>query len=292
MASNDLINAFHDCLGLIEQGQTLDQSIQRYPQFADDLRVLLTARDIVPRYELPVAEVAAARSRIQPVIDQIIDTIPERRARPWLIPLLIVMLLLVVILVVWLLGGRDDAAPEPTLTVPAVVVTATLEPSASVPSATSTAAPTTTATLAQTVTPMPTSLATDSAPVCSQTLVLEGVIESVSGTVVTIYGLQIQVADASGLLPGVYARVEGCQCDDDDDCGEAGARATLVVTPSQPPPSEGNDDDDDAGGSTDGSQPGSGVTNPPPDSNPPPGQNPPPAGDVDDDDGGTDAGDD
>ena len=289
MASNDLINAFHDCLGLIEQGQTLDQAIRRYPQFADDLRVLLTARDIVPRYELPVAEVTAARSRIQPLIDQIIDTIPERRARPWLIPLLIVMLLLVVILVVWLLGGRDDAAPEPTLTAPAVVVTATLEPSASVPSATSTPAPS--LTLTQTV--VTTIPATDSAPVCSQTLVLEGVIESVSGTIVTIYGLQIQVADASGLLPGVYARVEGCQCDDDDACGDAGARATLVVTPSQPPPpSGGNDDDDDAGGSTGGGQPGGGMTNPPPDSNPPPGQNPPPAGDVDDDDGGTDAGDD
>lgn len=291
MASNDLINAFQDCLGLIEQGQTLDQVIQRYPQFADDLRVLLTARDIVPRYELPVAEVTAARSRIQPVIDQIIDTIPERRSRPWLIPLLIVMLLLVVILVVWLLGGRDDAAPEPTLTVPAVVVTATFEPSPSVPSATWTPTPTTTVTPAQTVTPLPTltqtavstSLATDSAPVCSQTLVLEGVIESVSGTIVTIYGLQIQVADASGLLPGVYARVEGCQCDDDDDCGEAGARATLVVTPSQSPPSEGNDDDDDAGGSI-GSQSGSGVTNPPA------GSNAPATGDDDDD--GTDDADD
>lgn len=289
MASNDLINAFHDCLGLIEQGQTLDQAIRRYPQFADDLRVLLTARDIVPRYELPVAEVTAARSRIQPLIDQIIDTIPERRSRPWLIPLLIVVLVLVVILVAWLLGGRDDAAPEPTLTVPAVVVTVTLEPSASVPSATWTPAPS----LTLTQTAAPTIPATDSAPVCSQTLVLEGVIESVSGTIVTIYGLQIQVADASGLLPGVYARVEGCQCDDDDACGDAGARATLVVTPSQPPPpSGGNDDDDDAGGSTGGGQPGGGMTNSPPDSNPPPGQNPPPAGDVDDDDGGTDGSDD
>lgn len=287
MASNDLINAFHDCLGLIEQGQTLDQAIRRYPQFADDLRVLLTARDIVPRYELPVAEVTAARTRIQPLIDQIIDTIPERRSRPWLIPLLLGVVVLVVILVAWLLGGRDDAAPEPTLTAPAVVVTATLEPSASVPSATSTPAPTLTQTAA------PTIPATDSAPVCSQTLVLEGVIESVSGTIVTIYGLQIQVADTSGLLPGVYARVEGCQCDDDDACGDAGARATLVVTPSQqPPPSDSNDDDDDAGGSTGGGQPGGGMTNPPPDSNPPPGQNLPPAGDVDDDDGGTDGGDD
>jgi hypothetical protein len=282
MASNDLINAFHDCLGLIEQGQTLDQAIRRYPQFADDLRVLLTARDSVPRYELPVAEVAAARSRIQPVIDQIIDTIPERRPRPWLIPLLMVMLVLVVILVVWLLGGRDDAAPEPTLTVPAVVLTATLEPSATwtpAPRLTHTVTPS----LTLTQTPLPTSLATDSAPVCSQTLVLEGVIESVSGNIVTIYGLQIQVADASGLLPGVYARVEGCQCDDDDDCGQVGARATLVATPSQPPPSGGNDDDDDAGGSTGGGQSGDGLTNPPPNSNPPPGQNPPPTGDDDDD---------
>jgi hypothetical protein len=245
VASNDLSNALDDCLRQIASGRTVDQAVSQYPQFEPALRVMLAASAVVPRYTLPEDEVFAARERLLPEIDRLIDRLPMRRRPPPWLPLALLSLILGGVLIGILFRG-DDIVPLPQASATLVDMRLVTE------------AATIDATLL--VTPLPPTPAS----VCSERLVVEGVIESINGQIVTLYHLRVRLSDVSGLSVGSWIRAEGCICDDDDDCGEENARATVISTPtvqasplpvspgSVPPPLTGSDagagdDDDDAG---------------------------------------------
>jgi hypothetical protein len=63
MAERDLINAFDDCIERLNDGETLDACLRVYPQYANELRPMLMAGQIVQRARISPIEVQAAQAR-------------------------------------------------------------------------------------------------------------------------------------------------------------------------------------------------------------------------------------
>ena len=268
MAANSLSDAFNVCAAQVARGRSIDDVIAQYPQFADDLRLLLTVSSAVARYELPSAEVDAARVRVQPTIDDLIDGFPNRGLPPWIIPLVIVVAIAIIALILAAQpGGIFSAAPTLTptaspTTVPSLTVIATSTTSATA-TASSTPTPSPTLTQTPTLTPSPTATVN----VCAQTVVLEGLIEAIQGNQLVIYGISVVVSDVSRYAVGMLVRVEGCTCADDacHDIGEASViipTTPPIILPTSVPNSGGSgtgagDDDSSGGGgqSSGGGQP-------------------------------------
>jgi hypothetical protein len=238
MAANTLLDIFEVCANQVAHGRSIADVIADYPQYADDLRVLLAASDAVNRYELPAAEVDAARARVQPRIDDLIDGFPDRRLPPWLL-LLGVIIVVALLVALFLFAAQPAQIVAPTATPTA---TPTLAPSATVaasptstivPSLTVTLAPTTTVTRQPTQTPtrVPTATATLAATInaCAQSVVLEGRIEAINGNRLVIYGFSVVVSDAARYSVGLLVRVDGCTCDD-DDCDDITTAAVTIPT--------------------------------------------------------------
>lgn len=257
MAANSLLDAFEICAAQVARGRPVDDVIGQYPQFADDLRVLLAVSATVNRYELPAAEVDAARARLQPAIDELIDSFPDPRLPPWLLPLVIVVIVIVLALIL-LLGTQPGGIFTPPLTpTPTPSPTFTAQPTATL-----------TPTAAATVDP------------CAQGVALEGPIEAIRGSQIVIFGLSVVVADPSLYRAGMVVRVTGCTCADAvcDAINEASVTIPTpvpVVMPTIPPAGQstgsgtasgsppadgsqtsgsqpGDDDDDDDDGDDDG----------------------------------------
>lgn len=284
MAANSLSDAFDVCAAQVARGRSIDDVLAQYPQFADELRLLLTVSSAITRYELPSAEVDAARARVQPAIDDLIDGFPDRGLPPWVIPLVIIVAVAIIAL---LLASQPGGifSPPPTQTptasmtpTTAPTATATLTSTVSVtPSHTPTASPT------FTLTPSPTAPPTATAAVntCAQTVVLEGLIEAIRGNQLVLYGLPVLVPDVSRYAVGMLVRVEGCICDD-DDCDNFGGATVIIPTippivlPTSIPAASGGSNSAGGGSPPVGSTPADGGGQPP--------------GDDDDDDGGDDGG--
>jgi hypothetical protein len=276
MASSDLINAFNDSIDRLARGESIEDCLRAYPQYAADLRILLTVGRASERAVLPFEEVDAARARIEPVVEDAISSPPAAPGSPlrWIIPLLIVALPLAGILLWNSQSGLIAPPPTPTHTptiaptitsTPSPVPTASLTPTMT-PSATSTHTPGATArTPAATRTASATPVASVNAVLTSQSacprpLVIEGVIERIEGDVIVILGLPVTIPNAASMSVGRQVRVEGCRCATEAECGGALARGEVITTPapnatsapsnpdvgaSAPQGSANNDNDDD-----------------------------------------------
>jgi hypothetical protein len=214
MASTDFINAFDDCLNRLAQGQSLEQTLGAHPQFADALRPILTTGQLVPRYELPEADVLAARARIQPRIDALIESFPDDTGFPlWVLPLVLALLVGGGLLFFLLTANRPGGVLGPTLT---PTITSTFTPS-----------PTHTPTTTPTVSPTP---AASSTPTITATA-------TPTETFTPTWTATATVTRAASPTAVPPTRVP-----------------PTAVPPQPPPPSGGGDDDggDDDGGDDDG----------------------------------------
>jgi len=87
MGEQNLLNAFEDCIRRMTAGQTVDECLQSYPQFAAALRPMLEAGQLVQRARPPAAEVREAQDRVRFRVTQRVVTGKPRRLTPRLMPM-------------------------------------------------------------------------------------------------------------------------------------------------------------------------------------------------------------
>lgn len=63
MVDRDLIDAFNECIDLLAAGQSIDDCLRRYPQYADVLRPMLEAGLLARRAQVSPTETADAQAR-------------------------------------------------------------------------------------------------------------------------------------------------------------------------------------------------------------------------------------
>lgn len=64
MASDILVDILNDCVDRLAQGQTVDDCLRRYPQYASDLAPLLEAGRTAQRAQVSSAEIAQSQERV------------------------------------------------------------------------------------------------------------------------------------------------------------------------------------------------------------------------------------
>lgn len=79
MAEQDLLNAFNDCIDRIKTGQTIEDCLRRYPQYAAALRPMLETGNVVRSLHVSPVEVAQVRERARYRFEEAIRT--TRRGR-------------------------------------------------------------------------------------------------------------------------------------------------------------------------------------------------------------------
>ncbi len=101
MAEYDFIEVFNDCVDRLAAGQTVEDCIRHYPQYANDLRPMLEAGQIARRVSPSPAEVAQARDRVRFQFADAARSVPSsshRAGAAWrrLLPLAAVLILVFV----------------------------------------------------------------------------------------------------------------------------------------------------------------------------------------------------
>ncbi len=79
MAELDLTNAFNDCVDRLAEGQSLDDCLRRYPQFASTLRPMLEAGLLVQRMRIQPADVLLAQTRVRRRFEDALRAPPPKR---------------------------------------------------------------------------------------------------------------------------------------------------------------------------------------------------------------------
>ncbi|NWF69064.1 MAG: hypothetical protein HXY40_08260 [Chloroflexi bacterium] len=240
MSQQEFIDIFNDCIERLARGQSIEDCLRQHPAYAAQLLPLLEAAVVVKRTPFPPAEVLEDQARVWARIEQALPTrMPARRAsRPWgqALSFAAMLILLVGSLLVGytLLVNPPNPAVEtltPTLTATATATqtpTSTTAPTATVTltstaTQTPTAAPTSTPTrsaastgtlaLPATSTPAPATASRTPTATQAQTVIIQGPIEAIDGSVLTIYGLTVRLRANEPLLAqlrvGVQVRVEG-----------------------------------------------------------------------------------
>ena len=74
MVEQALINAFNDCINRIARGQTISECLRPYPHFANQLRPMLEASNLVKRAQLPNVETMEAQDRVRFRFEQALNT--------------------------------------------------------------------------------------------------------------------------------------------------------------------------------------------------------------------------
>ena len=82
MAELDLTNAFNDCVDRITQGQSLEDCLRRYPQYASALRPMLEAGLLVQRIRVQSADVLAAQNRVRRRFEDALRAPQSNRTSP------------------------------------------------------------------------------------------------------------------------------------------------------------------------------------------------------------------
>lgn len=147
-----LYEALDDCLGMLRQGQSINDCLRRYPQYAAQLRPLLETADVTRRsHDALLGEATAARERGRSrLLDALREAPPSapRRTPPWVLRLAASFAGALLLAGVILAGSLGWFSPTPTVTpTPQPTDTATVTPTA-----TSTITPSPTVTLTQTAT--------------------------------------------------------------------------------------------------------------------------------------------
>ncbi|MCA9912376.1 MAG: LysM peptidoglycan-binding domain-containing protein, partial [Anaerolineae bacterium] len=125
MAEDRFLDILNDCIDRLAAGQSIEDCVQAYPEFADQLRLYLTVGQLPRRAHVPDAEVAQVRSRVREQLDDLLDTwdgtTPPRPFMPWLF----VFILALGIPALLFLGSRVlNPATSPEVTEENIEVTA------------------------------------------------------------------------------------------------------------------------------------------------------------------------
>ena len=84
MAQRDIIDAFNDCIDRLNNGATVADCLRLYPQYADDLRVMLDAGRLVNRARIDPFETQAAQQQGRDrVLDAFATTPPRSNIYPF-----------------------------------------------------------------------------------------------------------------------------------------------------------------------------------------------------------------
>ncbi|MEO1287447.1 MAG: LysM peptidoglycan-binding domain-containing protein [Chloroflexota bacterium] len=144
MSENQLQNAFNDCIDRLAEGQSIDDCLAVYPQFADDLRPLLIAGTAPSRLRADMSELQAMRQRLDAEMETLIEQTNFSQASRFRLPRGVLTLVASLVIVVigiglFIANNNPDVGGEASAT-PTVTLTETLSPTV-VPS-TETATPT------------------------------------------------------------------------------------------------------------------------------------------------------
>ncbi len=79
MAELDLTNIFNDCVDRLAQGQSIDECLRRYPQYASSLLPMLETGLLVQRMRVQPAEVLLAQTHVRRRFEDALRAPPRRR---------------------------------------------------------------------------------------------------------------------------------------------------------------------------------------------------------------------
>lgn len=241
MAELSLPDILNDCIDRLAAGQNVADCLSAYPGQAARLRPLLDSGLAAVRVTYPIVEVTGAQERIWSRMEQAFNvplpSQPLRLPRPWRWAILAAAALLMLAGV--MLAAQNSQPGDPLYGVkvfiesllpsgeaaPSVTPIPTLTETA-MPSATNTQTATETLTVTETLTasetPVPTLTPTVAGGI---TGAIEGPVEAINGSVITIYGIEIEIAGDDPLLTvievGDVLRVEG-------DFGEDGVTIDVA----------------------------------------------------------------
>lgn len=112
MADLGLTEALNDCIDRMAAGQSINDCLRRYPQYATRLRPLLEAGSLVARAQADVFEVDLAQRRARTLIAQRLAEQPPQRTSYARLALIAASLLIVLASV---FGAAENALPGDTL---------------------------------------------------------------------------------------------------------------------------------------------------------------------------------
>lgn len=118
MADDVLIEVFNQCVIRLEQGETIDDCADAYPQYENDLRVMLTATRIPQRAQAADDEVAQAQARVERRFEQALaQPVTIHRSYPWQRVASIVLILLFIgsLLTTGVVVAAQDSLPGDNL---------------------------------------------------------------------------------------------------------------------------------------------------------------------------------
>jgi hypothetical protein len=78
MAELDLTNVFNDCVDRLAQGQSIDECLRRYPQYASTLRPMLETSLLVQRMRVQPADVLLAQNHVRRRFEDALRAPPRR----------------------------------------------------------------------------------------------------------------------------------------------------------------------------------------------------------------------
>lgn len=112
MASTDLTTVLNECIDRLTQGQTVEDCLRAYPQYARELRPMLEAGLLTKRAAIAPLEIQIAQERARANFQRAIRTTPIRRSYPIRQVLALAAMLLIGFIVV---GGGLSAASQNSL---------------------------------------------------------------------------------------------------------------------------------------------------------------------------------
>jgi LysM repeat protein len=112
MARADLTTVFDDCIDRLAQGQTVEDCLRTYPQYAAQLRPMLEAGLLTRRAGIAPLEISLAQERARAKVQRAIRNTPVQRAYPVRQVLALAAMLLIAFVVV---GGGLTAASQGSL---------------------------------------------------------------------------------------------------------------------------------------------------------------------------------
>lgn len=80
MADRELLEAFDDCINRMAAGQSIDDCLRRYPQFAAALRPMLEVGKLVERSQPGTFEIATAQAHVRTRVVERLQAPPRRRS--------------------------------------------------------------------------------------------------------------------------------------------------------------------------------------------------------------------